>query len=142
MSWQRDLTLHRGPEHWQISREALGIGPDEEEMAHPEKMPEALDVDLGFSPLFNSTPVLRDRLHEESGAAHDYLMAWVSVPDLRVTASRQRYEPLGVDGDLAVVRYTSLDSGFTAKIRFDQDGFVVEYEDFLRRIAAERGGGS
>ena len=65
-------------------------------------------------------------------------MAWVSVPDLTVTASRQRYEPLGREGDLAIVRYTSLDSGFTAKISFDSDGFVVDYEGFLRRVALER----
>jgi hypothetical protein len=102
----------------------------------------ALDVDLGFSPLFNSTPVLRDRLHQGGAATHEYVMAWVSVPDLTVTASRQRYEPLGADRGLSAIRYTSLDSGFTARIWFDRDGFVVEYEDFLKRITAERDAGT
>ncbi len=117
--------------------ESDGGGPERMEELSP-----ALDVDLGFSPLFNSTPVLRDLLHREGAAAHDYLMAWVSVPDLRVTAVPQRYEPLGFDEDAAVIRYTSLDSGFTARIWFDADGFVVEYEAFLKRIAAQRAGGS
>jgi hypothetical protein len=100
----------------------------------------ALDVDLGYSPVFNSTPVLRDRLHRAGAESQDYLMAWVSVPDLNVSASRQRYEPLGREGEAFWVRYTSLDSGFTARIAFDEDGFVVHYEDFLRRIGAERPG--
>jgi hypothetical protein len=92
----------------------------------------------GYSPLFNSTPVLRDGLLAEGAPARDYLMAWVSVPDLTVTPSRQRYEPLGREGDLTIVRYTNLDSGYTAKVSFDGDGFVVEYEDFLKRIAVDR----
>ncbi len=103
-----------------------------------ESLAGALDVDLGYSPLFNSTPVLRDRLHEDGAEPRDYVMAWVSVPDLTLTASHQRYEPIGRRGDLSIVRYTSLDSGFTAEIGFDDDGFVVTYEGFLERIAAER----
>ena len=86
--------------------------------------------------------LLRDGLHRDGAAAHDYLMAWVSVPDLSVTPSRQRYEPLGSERDLAAVRYTGIDTGFTARIWFDAEGFVVEYEDFLKRIAGGRAGGS
>ncbi len=37
--------------------------------------------DLGWSPLFNSLPVIRDRLLEP-GPPHDYLMRWVDVPSL------------------------------------------------------------
>ena len=50
--------------------------------------------DLGWSPLFNSLPVVRDRLLEP-GRARDYVMQWVDVPSLEVTRSEQRYEPLG-----------------------------------------------
>src|SRR5215468_6457153 len=50
--------------------------------------------DLGWSPLFNSLPVIRDRLLEP-GPARDYVMRWVDVPSLEVTTSEQRYEPLG-----------------------------------------------
>jgi hypothetical protein len=41
--------------------------------------------DLGNSPLFNSLPVLRDRLLD-SGVARDYVMRWVSVPSSRSTS--------------------------------------------------------
>jgi hypothetical protein len=76
--------------------------------------------DLGWSPLFNSLPVIRDRLLEP-GPARDYVMRWVDVPSLEVRFSEQRYEPLG-DG---VVRFSAGD--FVSDITFDSDGFVVRY---------------
>jgi uncharacterized protein len=76
--------------------------------------------DLGWSPLFNSLPVIRDRLLEP-GPPRDYRMRWVDVPSLEVSLSEQRYEPLG-DG---VVRFRAGD--FVSDIRFDPDGFVVSY---------------
>ena len=89
---------------------------------------EALDLDLGLSPLFNSLPVLRDRLHE-GGDARDYTMAWVAVPDLSVSRSSQRYVPLG----RGVVRFRS--GTFSADIEFDSDGFVVRYPGLAERVS-------
>jgi hypothetical protein len=82
--------------------------------------------DLGFSPLFNSLPVIRHRLLE-SGGARDYLMRWVDVPSLEVIASEQRYEPLGDD----LIRFRS--GNFTADIRFDENDFVIDYPGIARR---------
>lgn len=76
--------------------------------------------DLGFSPLFNSLPVIRDRLLEPS-APRDYVMRWVDVPSLVVSTSEQRYEPLGDN----VVRFSAGD--FVADIKFDAAGFVLSY---------------
>jgi uncharacterized protein len=76
--------------------------------------------DLGWSPLFNSLPVIRDRLLEP-GPPRDYLMRWVDVPSLGVNVSDQRYEPLGN----GVVRFRAGD--FVSDITFDPDGFVVNY---------------
>ncbi len=76
--------------------------------------------DLGWSPLFNSLPVIRDRLLEP-GPARDYRMRWVEVPSLEVAMSEQRYVPLG-DG---VVRFQAGD--FVSDIKFDAEGFVVSY---------------
>src|SRR5581483_10004336 len=47
--------------------------------------------DLGWSPLFNSLPVIRDGLLEP-GPARDYVMRWIDVPSLEVSISHQRYE--------------------------------------------------
>jgi uncharacterized protein len=76
--------------------------------------------DLGFSPLFNSLPVIRDRLLD-AGGPRDYLMRWVDVPSLEVRASEQRYEPLGN----GVVRFRAGD--FDADIAFEAAGFVTSY---------------
>ena len=76
--------------------------------------------DLGFSPLFNSLPVIRDRLLEP-GPPRDYVMRWVDVPSLAVSISEQRYEPLGQ----RVVRFSA--GGFVADITFDTAGFVLSY---------------
>ena len=88
---------------------------------------DVLDVDLAASPLFNSLPVLRDRLHE-GGDAHDYTMAFVSVPELAAARSAQRYLPLG----RGLVRFRS--GSFTADLQFDRDGFVVRYPGLTERV--------
>src|SRR6266852_1153450 len=92
----------------------------------------ALDCDLGLSPLTNSMPVLWHGLLRGGGPV-DFLMAWVSVPDLGVRASRQRYTFMRPEGEGAVVRYESLDSLFTADITFAADGLVVDYPGLGRR---------
>ena len=84
--------------------------------------------DLGNSPLFNSLPVLGDRLLE-GGGPHEYVMRWVSVPELEVSEQRQRYEPLPA----RVVRFRSDD--FVADIRFGQDGLVDYYPGLAERLA-------
>src|SRR4051794_28799587 len=82
--------------------------------------------DLGWSPLFNSLPVIRDGLLQ-ADTPREYLMRWVDVPSLELSESRQRYEPLGD----ARVRFRS--GSFSADIRFDSDGFVVNYPGIARR---------
>lgn len=79
--------------------------------------------DLGFSPLFNSLPVLTG-LEQPT----DFVMSFVDVPSLGVSRSEQRYEPLG-DGR---VRFTS--GSFVAELAFDDDGFVVHYEGLAERV--------
>lgn len=82
--------------------------------------------DLGFSPLFNSLPVIRDGLLEE-GVPRDYTMRWVDVPSLEVTVSEQRYEPLGHGR----VRFRT--GSFIAEIEFDEDGYVTAYPGIATR---------
>ena len=84
--------------------------------------------DLGNSPLFNSLPVLRDDLLGDGGP-REYVMRWISVPELEVSEQRQRYEPLGD----RVVRFRSDD--FVADIRFGKDGFVEHYPGLAERLA-------
>ena len=55
-------------------------------------------------------------------------MRFVSVPDLTVAESEQRYEPLG-EGH---VRFSS--GNFTADLVFDDEGLVVHYEGLAERL--------
>jgi hypothetical protein len=114
-----ELRYRLGPE--QLALELVGEPPVELDLG------DADFFDLGFSPLFNSLPVIRDGLLR-SGPARDYLMCWVDVPSLAVTRSRQTYEPLG-DGR---VRFSSAD--FTAEIQFDDAGYVVSYPGIGFRV--------
>jgi hypothetical protein len=82
--------------------------------------------DLAFSPLFNSLPVIRDGLLQ-LGPPRDYVMRWVDIPSLEVTTSEQHYEPLG-NGN---VRFTA--GEFSAEIRFDEAGFVLDYPGIATR---------
>jgi hypothetical protein len=90
------------------------------------KLGDADFFDLAWSPLFNSLPVIRDGLLQ-TGPPRDYVMRWVDVPSLQVTTSEQRYEPLG-NGK---VRFTS--GEFSAEIRFDEAGFVLDYPGIATR---------
>ena len=80
--------------------------------------------DLGYSPLFNSLPVLAG-LERTT----DFVMTFVHVPSLEVARADQRYEPLGDD----VVRYRS--GSFVADIEFDAEGFVTRYEGLAERVS-------
>jgi uncharacterized protein len=139
--WWRGLTLaHDGGGSWSCEAEAEGdvdlLAPG----GHAESLSGALDCDLGFSPLTNTMPIRRHGLHEGNGA-HDFLMAWVSVPDLAVHAYAQRYEHLRRDDEGAVVRFLDrgLFDGFVADLELDADGFVAIYPELARRVS-RRGG--
>ena len=114
-----ELRYRLGPDH--LSLELVGEREIEVELDGADFF------DLGFSPLFNTLPVLRDDLLA-GGPAQDYVMRWVDVPSLQVSESRQRYEPLG-DG---VIRFSAAE--FVADIDFDPDGFVVRYPGIGTRV--------
>ena len=97
---------------------------------HWEGRPEldgALDCDLAYSPLTNLMPIRRHALHERAGT-FDYLMAWVSLPDLAVHLSPQRY----AHRRLGVVHFSGED--FEADIEVDANGLVTLYPQIARRV--------
>ncbi len=133
--WRRALDLRRAAGGaWSCASESegtLGLPAPGGDVA---ALAGALDCDLALSPISNSMPVLRHRLHEGGGPV-DFLMAWVSVPDLSVHPSRQRYRFLRREPGARIVRFESLDGGFAAEIGFDDDGLVLDYPGIARRVA-------
>jgi hypothetical protein len=133
--WRRTLDLSRAPSGaWQIDTDTEGEAPLPPAGGDVAPLAGALDCDLGLSPLTNSLPVLRENFLGPGGPL-ELLMAWVSVPDLGVHPSRQRYTlQRAGDGGLSVVRYESVGGTFTADLTFDRDGLVVDYPGLARRL--------
>ncbi len=135
-SWRRQLRLVRHADgEWACERGEQGDAPLPPSGGDLAAIGPALDCDLARSPLTNLMPVRRHRLHEEPGEI-DFLMAWVSVPDLGLHPSEQRYEYVRRDADHAVVRYVGRHRDFVGELVMDHDGVVERYPDLASRVRA------
>ena len=132
--WQRKLDLRRlHSGRWTARTSVRGqvdLRPPGGDMT---AVAGALDCDLALSPLTNTMPVLRHGLLE-GGEPVDFLMAWVSVPDLHVHPSGQRYTYVRRSGARSMVRYQSSSRDFVADLTFDQDGLCVNYPGIGRSV--------
>ncbi|MFG1802539.1 putative glycolipid-binding domain-containing protein [Micromonospora carbonacea] len=150
--WQRSVRLEAVGGRWRVTaaeqgdldaalraagHPAAGLpGTDD-----PERLADAVDVDLGGSPLFNTLPVRRLGLTAasptttsspaaaEPGAAHRITVAWVQVPSLLVLPAEQVYTALGPGR----VRFAS--ETFTTELAVDPGGWVLHYPGLADRIA-------
>jgi len=134
--WRRTLSLRRSSEGaWRVEAEAHGDDPfDRPPGGDTSEFADALDCDLGRCPLTNTMPVLRHGLLNGGGPI-DFLMAWVSVPELSVHPSVQRYTFVRHENDLSTVRYDGRHRDFSGELTFDRDGLVVTYPDLAQRLA-------
>jgi hypothetical protein len=91
--------------------------------------PDALDVDLGFSPVTNSLPIWRLGASLPIGESREIRVAWLLFPELEVVLGRQTYERLSD----RVWRYRS--EGFEAEVEVGEDGLVDEYAGLWRVVS-------
>jgi hypothetical protein len=135
--WRRQLRLERGTTgDWTMDVRTVGEADMPAPGGDTAPLGEALDCDIALSPLTNAMPVHRYSLHNEPGEV-EFVMAWVSVPDLAVRASFQRYTHLSSDEDGATVRFEEHEGGevtFTSDLEFARDGLVRVYPQLARRI--------
>jgi hypothetical protein len=130
--WTRRLDLLRDPDGaWHASADTGGEVELPEPSVDTSTLARAADCDLAYSPLTNTMPILRDGL-QEGGEPRDYEMAWVSLPDLAIHCSLQRYEPIAPGR----VRFVSLDSEFRAELELDEDGLLARYEHMAERVTS------
>ncbi len=134
--WSRYLRVHRqsGGE-WLAETEIEGEANLPPPGGVMSKVTGALDCDLALSPLTNTMPVLRHGLLTGGGPI-EFLMAWVSVPDLVVYPSRQRYTFVRQDGEVSTVRYESGSRDFVGEITIGSDGLVISYPGIGNRAWA------
>jgi hypothetical protein len=91
-----------------------------------------IDVDVAATPLTNTFPIRR-LAALAVGQAVTSGVAWVDVPALGVTRVEQTYERLVDNHGLARWRYHDpLHGAFVLTV--DDEGLVVDYEGFARRI--------
>jgi hypothetical protein len=90
----------------------------------------ALDVDVVFSPFFNTLPIRRAGLHERA-AVITVPTVHVRVPEMSVTAAATSYSSLAPEqGRGITVRSPVTDTTVTV----DADGFIVDYPGLAERI--------
>ena len=89
----------------------------------------AVDVDISGTPFTNTLPIRR--LGLRTGESDTILVVYVRLPEVTVTAERQRYTCLEPGSRY---RFESLASGFTREIEVDGDGLVLTYPDLFRRV--------
>ena len=125
--WARSVELTRDTGgRWTVTRRAHPA--DGLASVDPAALTGALDCDLVSSALFNMMPVARTGLHRAPGR-QEFLMAWVDVPSLTVTASRQVYAHVRP----GVVSFGS-EGGFTAEIEMDAEGYATRYPQVAVRV--------
>ena len=131
--WSRHLLLtHDGSGAWRAEVADDGDVPGGPWDGELPDLSEARDIDIENSPLTNTMPILREGF--QSGGEDNFVMAFVTMPTLRVEASPQRYEHVRATGDGSVVRYISRDGDFTADLELDRDGLLVYYPRLARRV--------
>lgn len=86
----------------------------------------AVDVDVVFSPFFNTLPIRRIGLHEHTDSIA-VPTVYVSLPEMSVAAATVSYSNLG--GRMKV-RTPVSDTTLT----IDDDGFIVSYPELAERI--------
>lgn len=91
-----------------------------------------IDIDIWPTPLTNSFPIWRSQLR--IGERREFLMAWVSAPELTVKAKPQAYTRLQEH----LYLFESLDgSAFRAELTVDEEGFVINYPDLFCRVPVD-----
>lgn len=127
-SWRRELWLRRGGDGTWTCRRVAEPEVHGAPLDDVSALAGAVDCDLVSSALFNTLPVRRAGLAAREGS-EDFLMAWVSVPDLAVTPSRQTYGHVRP----GVVSFRS-DDGFAEDVELDADGYVTRYPSVAVRV--------
>lgn len=132
--WLRELDLRRDPDGaWSIAAMQEGDVDLPPAGGDTAGLADALDCDLGLSPVTNMMPILRHGLLDPGGPI-ELTMAWVAVPALAVQADGQRYRHLDSSVDRHVVRFESSDGSFAADITLDADAVVIDYPGIARRL--------
>ncbi len=91
----------------------------------------ALDIDMLFSPFFNTLPIRRARLQERAGTI-TLPTLYLNLPDMTVVAATASYSSAGTGDGIKVISPGTDARGVTVTV--DADGFVIDYPGLATRI--------
>jgi len=86
----------------------------------------SVDIDLNFSPSTNTLPIRR--LGLEIGERKEVIAAWLRFPSFTLEPLEQAYTRLTEN----TYRYENSASGFTAELRVNEEGLVLDYGDIWK----------
>jgi hypothetical protein len=91
-------------------------------------------VDISATP-FTNTLAIR-QLDLKPGESAELVVVFIAVPEMAVEPSRQRYtcQELNDDGGLYRYEDEGLFKGFTADLRVDREGLVLDYPKLFKRV--------
>ena len=125
---ERHLTINRTDDGVWLLDTGSGTGAVRDDCAG------SVDVDLAFSPMFNTIPIRRLGLHREAGE-HTLPMVFVSLPELEVRVVEQTYRTVSVlDEGTGHAGIGFRWGDFTADLLVDADGVVSSYPGLARRL--------
>ena len=125
---ERHLTINRTDDGVWLLDTGSGTGAVRDDCAG------AVDVDLAYSPMFNTIPIRRLRLHREAGE-HTLPMVFVALPELEVRVVEQTYRTVSVlDEGTGHAEIGFRWGDFTADLVVDADGVVASHPGVARRL--------
>jgi hypothetical protein len=140
-------TIHCAP-HWSVRKVAVEVegyratrrrlladGAGKWQRAPHVPLPSlegCIDVDIAATPFTNTLPIRR--LNLKPGESSEINVAYITIPELSLSAARQRYTCLAARPDGGRYRYENSDSSFTAELTVDAAGLVIDYQEIWKRL--------
>lgn len=109
--------------------ESNGRGSWQENGAERPELQGCIDIDIQASPITNTLPIRR--LDPQPGTPAEIRLCYIEIPSLKVSPQEQRYTALEAR---KLYRFESIESGFTADLPVDEDGFVLDYPGLFKRL--------
>ncbi|RDJ99941.1 putative glycolipid-binding domain-containing protein [Paraburkholderia lacunae] len=92
-----------------------------------------IDIDIAATPFTNTLPIRRLQL--AVGERQPISVAYISTPDLQVTRVEQAYSCIELNHEY---RYEGIFRNFTANMKVDGDGLVIDYPTLFTRLPRAR----
>jgi len=111
-----------------LRRDQAGHWFDGQDRALPE-LDGCIDIDISATPFTNTLPIQRLKLAQ---LERQFIrVAYISVPDLQIRAVEQAYTCVVPGSEYT---YEGIFRDFTATLKVDEDGIVLDYPTLFKRI--------